>query len=154
MTATEQEQTRLEALVRSLIDSLEMDASLEVESAENRIYFNITGPDAHLFLKHREDSIRAIAFLLQTFQKKHFPESETEIRVDADGAMLGREKELEEMALSVAERLTAPGDEYLIDPLNPYERRLVHLALVKLEHIDTESVGDGHYKRMKIKYTG
>lgn len=150
MTVAQKEQEALETLLQTLLESLDLDVGLEVEPKESGLYFNISGPDAHLFLKNREDTIRGITFLLQTYQQKHFPESEVNLKVDAENALLEREKELQAMALEVAERLAVQGDEYLLDPLNPYERRLVHLALVGLEHIETESLGDGHFKRMKI----
>ncbi len=53
-----------------------------------------------------------------------------------------------------AEKVKAGGQECLLSPLNPYERRLVHIALAEIGGIETRSVGDGFLKQIAIVPAG
>ena len=53
-------------------------------------------------------------------------------------------------AYKVAEQVKRSGRSRLLEPMNPFERRLVHTALNDLEGIDTKSEGEGLYKQVRI----
>ena len=72
------------------------------------------------------------------------------IHLDSAGFRKIREDEVVEIARRTAEQVRARGEESLLSPLNPYERRIVHLALSEVEGVATRSVGDGFLKRIAI----
>ena len=53
-------------------------------------------------------------------------------------------------AYKTAEQVKRSGRSKLLDPMNPFERRLVHTALNDIEGVDTKSEGDGLYKQVRI----
>ncbi|NJL26387.1 MAG: hypothetical protein HC897_00230 [Thermoanaerobaculia bacterium] len=55
-----------------------------------------------------------------------------------------------ELALRVAEDVLSLGETRLLEPMNPADRRVVHMALAESEGVETESEGEGYYKRIKI----
>ena len=55
-----------------------------------------------------------------------------------------------DIAVRTAEKVKTSGEESLLSPLNPYERRIVHLALAEIGGVETHSVGDGFLKRIAI----
>jgi len=71
-------------------------------------------------------------------------------RLDGAGLRAAREKELEGEARAAAERVLASGEEVVLEPLNPAERRIVHLALEPVAGIRTDSLGGGFLKRVRI----
>ncbi|MGH9797989.1 MAG: R3H domain-containing nucleic acid-binding protein, partial [Candidatus Polarisedimenticolia bacterium] len=73
------------------------------------------------------------------------------IHVDSGGFRRQREEEIVEIARLTAEKVLAQGEEQALSPLNPYERRLVHLALSEMDGVETKSVGDGFLKRVVIR---
>jgi spoIIIJ-associated protein len=71
-------------------------------------------------------------------------------RREAAGLREAREEALRARAREAAERALAGGREELLEPLNPAERRIVHLELAERAGIATESVGSGFLKRIKV----
>ena len=59
-------------------------------------------------------------------------------------------KKLESLALSVAKKVIESGKSKLLHPMNPFERRIIHLALQDHEFVSTESLGSGSHKKMRI----
>ncbi|MEW5816474.1 MAG: RNA-binding cell elongation regulator Jag/EloR [Spirochaetota bacterium] len=72
--------------------------------------------------------------------------------VDAEGYRSRREETLVRLAKKVAEQVQRTRGSKLLEPMNPFERRLIHTALNDYENIDTISEGDGLYKQVRIIY--
>ena len=70
--------------------------------------------------------------------------------VDALGYRRGRDLELQQTARWLAERARDTGLDQQLGPLNPYERRLVHLAVEAIPGVSTESIGDAFSKIVTI----
>ncbi|MDJ0840883.1 MAG: R3H domain-containing nucleic acid-binding protein [Acidobacteriota bacterium] len=150
-----EERDDLDARMRSFVAALDLDVEVETEELEEAtLYFNIQGADEKFFLNNRTESMRSLGQLLQTYLEHHYPDSKTKVKIDAGGFVRGKEEELKQMALEAAGELKEPGDRTTLESLNPYDRRIVHLALREMTHLQTESIGDGHYKRMVIRYVG
>jgi len=150
-TIKAEERDSVEAALKDMLRALQLDVDLEAEEDGGRLFFNVSGPDARIF-QRKEDNLKSVSLLLQTYHQKMFPKSDLEIRFDANRSMREREKELRAMAFTAADELKKEGDETLLDSLNPYERRIVHMTLQEIAHVDTHSVGEGHYKRLCVRY--
>ena len=71
--------------------------------------------------------------------------------MDSDGFRRRREDRVREMALEAAEGVKATGEAKLLPPMNPYERRLVHLTVKEIPGVTTESQGEGFIKQVLVK---
>ena len=152
-------QEHLSAEAQCVIDNLQLftdshglEVSMETSVDLPSIYVNFVGEDEDFFQKNHGESLRDLSFLMHTLVEKKFPESELDIKVDSGGFLLSKEKELQGMAESAAARARDTQNQVLLNPLNPYERRLVHLALQDYEDIETESLGEGHLKRIAVRF--
>ncbi len=149
---SQEEQTLIEEKVKDLLRALQLDVNLDSRIEDGRLYFNISGSEARFFLAGGKDEIlKALSFLLVTWHQMQYPESDLDIRVDANHTLFEREKEVRAMANQAIDSLHNPGDEAILEPLNPYERRLVHMALQDDLRLETESLGEGHHKRICIR---
>lgn len=72
------------------------------------------------------------------------------VRMEGAGLRAARERVLLDLAQAAAQRVLAGGPAELLEPLSPGERRVVHLALADRPGLATQSVGDGHRKRLRI----
>lgn len=149
-TISQEEQKQLEGLVESLFQTLDFDIQVVSESEPGSVYFNFQGPDQKRLQDQRGETTRAIATLLQEYWARHYPEKKIQIRCDVDGEAQRQEKILRERALEAAESLADAGDSIEIGPFNSYERRIIHLTLQDNDAIETQSVGVGHQKRVKL----
>jgi spoIIIJ-associated protein len=70
--------------------------------------------------------------------------------LDALGYRKGKDVELREMAKLLAEKVKQTGVDQQLGPLNPYERRIVHIAVAEVPGVTTESIGDAFSKTVHI----
>jgi spoIIIJ-associated protein len=138
--------------VRSLTDRMLGGLGLAVHArardAGETIEVDLTGPDRDFLLDRRGEALNAVQYLLNRIIYRG--RKGKKIHVDSDGFRRAREDEIVEIAVRTAEKVRARSEESLLSPMNPYERRLVHLALREVPGIDTRSVGDGFLKRVAI----
>jgi spoIIIJ-associated protein len=71
-------------------------------------------------------------------------------RLDCEGFHTARGERLALLAQKAADRVRQGGRSWLLEPMPPDERRLVHLALAEEPDVETESVGDGFLKRVRV----
>ena len=75
---------------------------------------------------------------------------ERRVFVDALAYRKGKDVELRQMAMFLAEKAKQSGVDQQLGPLNPYERRIVHMAVAEVPGVTTESVGDAFSKTVLI----
>jgi len=134
---------------KEFIDATQLEVTPAVRSEEDAIVVEFSGPDEGLLLQRRAELLESLQFLLGKVLQRRFG-AETRFLVDSAGFRLGREREIGEIARRTAERVKASSEPFELDPMNPYERRIVHLALKDDRLVRTESVGDGFMKRVTI----
>lgn len=138
--------------VSGLVSALSLDVTLEDgKDHEGTAYFNLTGADTGYFLNNKAEPVKSMAFLLQSWHDHVYGETGVNVKVDADGELHKREQELQAMAKEAIEAIDESGGEFKIDPLNPYDRRVVHMILNRKGGYVSESVGHGHFKSMIIR---
>lgn len=146
------EQERLEeirAFVARFIEASRLDVVPDVREGTEGIQIDLRGADEALLLERKGELLESIQFLLaKVVQKKFGPEMR--ILVDSANYRVGRETEIQEIARRTAERVKRLGESAELSPMNPYERRIVHLALSGDPGVQTSSSGDGFMKRVRI----
>jgi len=138
----------VERLAGRILGGLGLDVRVKATDTETTIQLDLTGTDREYLLSHRGEGLSALQYLLNRIIYRG--RRGKKIQVDCDGFRKLHEDEIVEIALRTAEKAKARGEECLLSPLNPYERRLVHLALAEIGGVETRSVGDGFLKRIAI----
>jgi spoIIIJ-associated protein len=131
------------------VSALGVKATVTVEDTQDGPRLNLEGDEAELLVRHRGEPLKA----LQQVVDSAFGRSLTDDRrvfVDALSYRKGKDMELRQMAKLLAEKVKQSGLDQQLGPLNPYERRLVHLAAAEIPGITTESVGDAFSKTVLI----
>ena len=75
--------------------------------------------------------------------------SPQKVQTDCDFYRKRKETELKEYAQDIAQHVNKTGRDETLDSMNPYERRIVHIAVNQIPGISTESIGEGFLKRIK-----
>jgi spoIIIJ-associated protein len=138
----------VERLAGRILGGLGLDVRVKASDTEDAIQVDLTGNDREYLLSRRGEGLSALQYLLNRIIYRG--RRGKKIQVDCDGFRKLREEEIVEIAVRSAEKAKARGEECLLNPLNPYERRLVHLALAEIGGVETRSVGDGFLKRIAI----
>lgn len=139
---------QLVQFVQSVTDAmgLELEVSLEPIADGTRIL--IAGDGCDVFVQRRAAALDALQHVVNAaFRRKH---PRRHIVVDCLDYRKGKDAELQETAVLLAERVRETGEPQEIGPLNPYARRLVHLAVAAEPDVSSESSGDAFMKTVVI----
>ena len=143
-------------LTRPIVDFLEKFSSalgvklvIGVEQSPDGPRFNLSGDEAELLVRHRGEPLKALQHVVDMAYGRMLP-GEQRVFVDALEYRKGKDIELRRMAKLLAEKAQETGLDQQLGPLNPYERRLVHLAVAEVPGATTESVGDAFSKTVLI----
>jgi spoIIIJ-associated protein len=110
---------------------------------------NLTGDEAELLVRHRGEPLKALQHVVDMAFGRALPDDKR-VFVDALSYRKGKDIELRQMAKFLAEKAKQTGLDQQLGPLNPYERRIVHLAVAEISGVTTESVGDAFSKTVLI----
>lgn len=144
------ERGALDTFIRGMLEALDLDCQLEIQFRDWAMDVDLTGDDAPLLTRNKGKILNEIQFLANCYFKSVFPKTVLELKCDADDYRKNREKSIQELTRKSCETLVEPGDSVVLDPMNAYERRTVHLALKDKTQYKTVSLGDGYFKRVKI----
>lgn len=139
-------------LAERILQGLGLDIKATAADGAEAIQVELTGPDGEHLLNRKGEGLAALQYLLNRIIYRG--RKGRKIQVDCGGFRKMREDEIVDIAVRSAEKVKAGGQECLLSPLNPYERRLVHIALSEIGGVETRSVGDGFLKQIAIMPAG
>ena len=132
-----------------VINALGINAAVTAEETADGPRLNLTGDDAELLVRHRGEPLKALQHIVDMSFGRTLPD-EKRVFVDALEYRKGKDIELRQMAKFLAEKARQSGLDQQLGPLNPYERRIVHMAVAEVPGVTTESVGDAFSKTVLI----
>ena len=129
--------------------ALGINATVTVEETADGPRLNLTGEEAELLVRHRGEPLKALQHIVDSSYGRAL-ERDQRVFVDALEYRKGKDIELRNMAKFLAGKAKESGLDQQLGPLNPYERRIVHLAVAEIPGVSTESVGDAFSKTVLI----
>jgi spoIIIJ-associated protein len=136
----------VELLVR--IAGLELKA--QVFQGEERLEVDLSGEDVDWCFADDGELIQAVEHLLPRMIRSLAGEA-VPVRVDCDNFHEIREERLRSLAQRVAEDVRRRGKPRILEPMNPGDRRIIHVTLADDPGVVTESEGDGYFKRIMVR---
>ena len=137
------------AFLNRFTEALGVKATVGVEHTENGPRFNIAGEEAEWLVRHRGEPLKALQHIADMAFGRTLPDDQR-VFIDALEYRKGKDVELRQMAKLLAEKVKQSGIDQQLGPLNPYERRLVHIAVAEVPGVTTESIGDAFSKTVHI----
>lgn len=137
-------------VVRALAAAAHLDLEAEIEEGEETLLVRLSGGDREFLLGRdgKGEVLRSLEHLLQRmYGAEVHPRA---LRLDCEGYRDRREHALAEEAHRLAAAVRADGQARTMEPLNAYERRLVHVALQGEPGVTTYSVGEGASRRVTV----
>jgi spoIIIJ-associated protein len=122
---------------------------VDVEQTADGPRLNLSGEEAELLVRHRGEPLKALQHIVDMAFGRRLADDKR-VFVDALAYRKGKDIELREMAKLLAEKVKQTGVDQQLGPLNPYERRIVHMAVAEVPGATTESVGDAFSKTVLI----
>jgi spoIIIJ-associated protein len=129
--------------------ALGITTAIDVEQTADGPRLNMSGEEAELLARHRGEPIKALQHVVDMAFGRNVGD-DRRVFVDALGYRKGKDVELRQMAKLLAEKARQTGMDQQLGPLNPYERRIVHMAVAEVPGATTESIGDAFAKTVHI----
>lgn len=127
-----------------------MDLDIEFSVSEGEVYLvEFSGEDRDRLVAEEGRALKAIEHILPRIVRGMVGEA-LPCRVDCEDFQASREQELVELAKKTAEEVGRSNKPRLLPPMNPADRRIIHVTLMEDPDVDTLSEGDGFIKRIKI----
>ncbi|HET9052206.1 MAG TPA: RNA-binding cell elongation regulator Jag/EloR [Candidatus Dormibacteraeota bacterium] len=125
----------------------------EVDAGKHPVVLDISGDDLGLLIGWRGENLRALQTVLNLMTGDNEADGRRLI-LDVERYRARREDQVRELALRLAHRVKRTGQPYTLDPMQAYERRVVHITLESDEGVRTESNGVEPARRITILPTG
>ena len=148
-TAASERLNAINEFVAQVVGGAGFELSVDVRIEDDAIVVALDGPDASIMLDRKGEVLDAMQVILSKTLPRLFDITER-IVVDSENYRKGREREISEIARLTADKVKQLGTACELSPMNPYERRIVHLALKDDQLVTTESAGEGFIKRVTI----
>ncbi len=129
---------------------MDLDVSVSVSVNSDSVYVDVEGKDTGTVIGKRGQTLDALQYLTSLVVNKS-EEEYIRVILDAEGYRAKREATLEALALRLAEKVIKTGKSARLEPMNPYERKVIHTALHSVNGISTRSEGDEPYRRVVIE---
>ena len=139
------------ALIEELIANMNVEATVAMsdgEAGEKKIV--IEGGNAAILIGHHGETLDALQYLANLAANKKVEGEKREyvkITVDVEGYRAKREETLRALARRMADKVLKYKKSVMLEPMNPYERRIIHSEVQNIEGVSTNSIGsDGNRK--------
>lgn len=135
--------------VETLISKMGYSGSASISfRRDSKIGISIESADSSILIGRKGKNLDAIQLVANVYAGNLDPD--LKIVIDSENYRMRHEEQIIRNAYKTAEIVRRTGRSRLLDPMNPFERRLVHTALNDVEGVDTKSEGEGLYKQVRI----
>jgi spoIIIJ-associated protein len=141
--------TRIVEFATAVTTAMGLKLQAAVTETPELLRVNLSGEGAEWLVRRRGETLNALQHIVATVFRDSVPE-EQRIAVDCLGFRQDKDAELRNMALFMAGKAIDTGVAQEMGPLNPYERRLVHMAVAERGDATSESIGDAFMKTVII----
>jgi spoIIIJ-associated protein len=141
--------TQVIDFVRRVTVAMGLDLTVDVEETPDNVRLNLSGTGADVLLRHKGETLDALQVIVNTAFRRD-ARGDRHYVVDALGFRKDKDSELRQMAQFLIGKAKTSGSPQEIGPLNPYARRIVHLAVSEDTDVTSESVGDAFLKTVII----
>ncbi|MDR1256400.1 MAG: protein jag [Spirochaetaceae bacterium] len=150
----EEFETKIIEYSDKLMSLMGIDGKTSVMFREKRkLGLNIASTDSSFIIGKKGKTLDALQLIISIYTMQ-LGRNDMRILLDCENYRVRREENLVKTAYSVAARVRESRSSILLEPMNPFDRRLVHTALSDLNDIDTKSEGQGQYKQVRVFYKG
>ena len=134
-----------------LLDRMKIEATVEAAETEDGLRLNILSATDGLLIGRRGETLDALQYVVSLYLNKDRKENGyRRVAVDTEGYRARREETLRRLARKNAAQVARTGRSVAMEPMNPYERRVLHSALQGFKGVTTHSEGEEPNRRVII----
>jgi len=132
-----------EKFLERFMEVFPLELTFQVKKRPDIVFVIFDGPDKAILLRNDGSLLLAIQHVLNKLSK-------VKVQVDCEFYRKRKEKKLREYAQRIARQVSDSGREEILEQMNPYERRIVHIVANETPGVTSESIGEGFLKKVKV----
>ena len=138
--------------LNSILTGMDMQVELEMDfhAENNELYINIVGPDMGILIGKRGQTLDSLQYLCSLVLNKDHKEDYLRVKLDTEDYRKRREQTLRSLAKNIAYKVKKTKKFVNLEPMNPYERRIIHASLQNDSQVSTRSEGDDPFRHVVI----
>jgi spoIIIJ-associated protein len=140
---------RISEFVQNVVNAMGLGLTVSTEETPEATRINLDGEDGGVLIRRGGEGLQALQHIVATAFRKQLGD-DNRIVIDCMGFRRDKDAELRQMAKFIADKARTTGAAQEMGPLNPYERRIVHMAIAEAGDVTSESIGDAHMKTVII----
>ena len=137
--------------LKDITEKMGLSLSFRARAGEDTVYLEMDGKDSGTVIGKRGQTLDAIQYLTSLVVNKD-SEKYIKVVIDAENYRAKRKKTLEQLAERLAGKVIKTKKYVRLEPMNPYERKIIHATLQRYPEINTRSEGEEPYRRVVIEY--
>lgn len=134
----------------NVLNSMGVTADIEVREEKDTIFINLSGSKMGLVIGYRGETLDSLQYLVSLVVNKNHDVPYKKVVLDTENYRSKREETLKRVAQKTAYKVKKNGRPYKLEPMNPYERRIIHSALQSYTDINTYSEGEEPFRRIVV----
>jgi spoIIIJ-associated protein len=135
--------------VQNVVSAMGVALTATIEESPEGTRINLEGEDGGVLIRRGGEGLQALQHVVATAFRRQLGD-DNRIVVDCNGFRRDKDAEIKQMAHFMAEKARSSGMPQEMGPLNPYERRIVHIAIAEDPTVSSESIGDAFMKTVII----
>lgn len=137
--------------LESLFKAMDIDTEIQMEfdETENVISINLEGPEMGILIGKRGQTLDALQYIISLAVNKK-SESYIRVKLDTENYRARRKETLENLAKNIAFKVKRSKRSFALEPMNPYERRIIHATLQNDKYVSTRSEGEEPYRKVIV----
>jgi spoIIIJ-associated protein len=136
--------------LQDILNCMEVKAEIAIIEENNIINISLTGQNMGILIGYRGETLDSLQYLLSLIVNKGHESEYKRVVLDTENYRLKREETLQRLAEKMASRVKRSGKFIKLEPMNPYERRIIHSSLQNDPYINTFSEGEEPYRRVVV----
>lgn len=137
--------------LNNVLKEMNINADIEVALVDESLHVNMIGEDMAILIGKRGQTLDSLQYLLSLVVNKNRDEY-LRVILDTENYRAKRKETLESLAEKLAMKVKKSRKNVILEPMNPYERRIIHSALQNNPSVSTKSEGDEPYRKVVIYF--
>ncbi|SFD18981.1 RNA-binding cell elongation regulator Jag/EloR [Clostridium uliginosum] len=137
--------------ISTIIGYMDIQAKIDIKEENNVISINMYGEKMGLIIGYRGETLDSLQCLISLMVNKNNDTSYKRVILDTENYRIKREETLKRVAAKTAIKVKRTGKAFKLEPMNPYERRIIHSTLQENTFVDTYSEGKEPFRRVVVE---
>lgn len=139
--------------LREVLNAMDIKAEIRLKDTKDGLYISLSGPKMGTIIGRRGQTLDSLQYLTSlVVNKDKDRENYVKVILDTEDYRRKREETLNRLARRLGDKVSKSGKKVELEPMNPYERRIIHSALQNYEDIITYSEGEEPFRKVIISH--